>query len=238
MGVAASWRFLLCGVVACGGGSGDNPPGDGNPPPHDTTPPGDAPPCAPATLFIVSGGGTYTAGTNDAGANTIDFLSGKNTVTFAPYTAITLSTALDCIGVRLAPFQITLADVDPGTADHIEIVLSPGDSKEVGLAAGVISVTPVSCQAPHQNNVVAAAWPQTGNDDANETCDMVTQIVGQLAGLDFTSECNDAMAFNILGAGCGGAFTDTAQACNSGTCRCGGTTQNSLQGMVASYCAR
>jgi len=229
-------QLVLAALVACGGG--DQPAVDSPPPPIDMPPPDmNTSSCVPATLFLVTDGGTYTAGPDDSRANKSN-VAPAGGVTFDPYTAPSLADARTCIAQRLQPFQITVADTDPGTADHVEIVLSPKDASEVGLNVAVISVATVTSCGQYLPNAVGVAWPARGNDVAADTCDLVVQIMGTIAGLDYTSTCADTMAFNPLTTGCGGAFTNAAQPCQNGTCRCGGSTQNSFQRMVSAYCPR
>jgi hypothetical protein len=224
-------RFIIIAVTFVGcGGSQQTPDAH-----EDDAPMVDAPICKPdTTLFLARGGGTYTAGTvNDSRTNQLDFATIGATI--APYDKPSWPDALACIHSRLQPFSIAVSEIDPGTADHLEIVLSPGDSTELGLPANIVSITdqPGGC-TPFANRI-GVVWPSTVADDATNTCELVVQIVGVLASARYTTACDDAMAFGVAQTNCGGPFVNELRPCQAGSCCDNSPMQNSFSLMAKAY---
>jgi len=187
------------------------------------------------TVYLARAGGMYKPGADNSGANTSPMLSFP--VTFGAYDDPQWPAALACVEQLLAPFNIAVTETDPGTAEHIEIVLSPGDSSEIGLQAGAIALNNVSGCSPAKNGI-HLIWPNTVSNASTKVCDLVVQAVGFAGGLEFTTACADAMSFDVIGPGCGGAFTEMPQQCGAGQanpCMCGGTTQNSFNRMAGAF---
>jgi hypothetical protein len=186
-------------------------------------------------VYLARTGGSYTPGPNDSRANTSSLLSASHT--FAAYDSPSWAMAHDCIVQQLAPFEISVTESDPGTAPHLEIVLSPADGSEIGISAQQSAIYASSCDP--DRNAIAFVWPKAVSDDPTTTCKLVVQAVGMAGGLEFTTACHDAMSFDIIAPQCGGGFVDMPLQCGAGqpaACRCSpGTTQDSFQKMAKAF---
>lgn len=183
-----------------------------------------------STVYLGRTGGRYQPGADDSGANTSPLV--KQTATIGAWDDPGWPAARDCITQRLAPFEIAVTETDPGTAEHIEIVLSPGDASEIGLSNQADAVDVSECR-PLKNGV-HFVWPNDVSNAPDQICDLVVEAVGFAAGLERTSACGDAMSFSAQES-CVGGFTDADLPCLGNGCRCGGTTQNSFQAMAEAF---
>src|SRR6476620_7905861 len=69
------------------------------------------------TIFLNRGGATFTHGDGDSAvANTASFVDGTKVLPAWPYSNESWAALKSCIATELAPFNVTLTDVDPGTA--------------------------------------------------------------------------------------------------------------------------
>jgi hypothetical protein len=238
------WMMAALICAACGGGSTSAPDAASA---VDSAPAIDAAPAAscadPAGLpvFLNRGGGAYTAGSEDPGANKSSILQGP--VTLLPYTIDdpTWNGIVACVQKLVAPFHLRVTDQDPGAVGQVEIVITGASSMAVIGTAGVPEVSPFNC-APLRN-AVHFVFPTelTAPPKAAVICQMAAQAIGHAGGLEFTNQCSDVMAFNVGASTCPGAggFSDAALTCGTTSamaCMCGGgTTQNSFAAMTAAF---
>ena len=221
-----SWWLLL--ACACGGDGSkaiDAAIGDASP---------DA--CAAShTIFLNRGGGTYTVGPDDATMNKSSAIG--QTRTLPPPTTVDAdwTAVMTCVTSKLSTFPITVTDQDPGTAQHVEVVvLDSGNQNGVpGLTAGAPS-TPCAggFGTAAKNTIAFAVWQGT---NANRCWDL-SMAIGYTLGLDNVLPCEDLMSQNPSCSIPGKAFTNVDQPCGdtaARNCRCGGTTQNAAQRIAA-----
>jgi hypothetical protein len=232
--------LLISMLAACGNDSpgiaSDAPATvDGAP---DATP--DAPPVVPRhPVHLMRTGGVYLEGGNSSVNNTLSFAP-PGGVTFGAYDVPTWPATLACVKARLAPFDLGVIEFVPGDdVNHIEIVISPGNGTEVGAPAASTSRSGANCMP--QVHGIGVVWPGAVGNDPDTTCELIVSTIGLLSGLEFTSACDDAMAFGFAKPACGGGFTDGARPCGfdepAAACRCDPTvtTQNSHAKMIAVY---
>lgn len=187
--------------------------------------------CAPgstSTLFLNFGGGSYTPGPDDATTNTAALDMAR---TLAPWTGTATSEILDCMEAGLAPFNIRVTDVDPGTTPHHETVFT---SDVYWYGAGAKSLATV-CQAG--TNSVTFAFGPLASEPAQAICDIaLASFAINVAQLSYTTDCHDIVSQQT---GCGPkTWASTPVPCGDDSpqpCFCGGTEQSSLDRMLAVF---
>lgn len=230
-----AWWLVVC-LASCGddGGSAvvDAPTV------HDAPP--DSPPDAcvagnPAAhvIYLHKGGGMYLTGGDDAGMNKTTILSADKTIPAPIVDATEWTNFVTCFTSKFAPFAVTITEVDPGTAPHMELVVID-NAQTIGFQQGVFGLAPYSCDtsmngAVHDKSIAFLMW----DAGVTERCQTGAQMVGNLFGLDHAFSCPDLMTY--LGS-CGPSdnktFTDTDVPCgetSARTCSCGKATQNAFQ---------
>jgi hypothetical protein len=197
----------------------------------------DATPCTPPStppriLFLNKNGGTYTPELDDSRTNKSSIVNQQTSITAWSVAAPTWTGIVDCVKQKLAPFNVTVTDADPGaTAAHVEVVFAQNDPS---IFNGAPSVAPSSCSI--KENAVCYVSQAHAEANATNGCAAAAQVYGFVMGLEFVSTCPDAMAFDY--AACATAsFSKTPLACGTteaASCTCGaGTTQTSFDKMLA-----
>ncbi len=215
-------------LVGCGDGSGDNPPIDA----ADVVDAGsaDAYDGPTRTLFLNRAGGTYNVGANDAVANTQGFTQAPVTAPAYPFGDTEWAATRDCVAALFQPFNVTVTDVDPGTVDHVEIIITT-TPQVFGFQNGVSGVAPAdgTCALLERGFAPVFATP-FGPTATQDVCWVAASMAGILYGLDWAMHCPDVMTYL---SSCGAkAFRDVSADCGENqarACRCGGTTQNSFR---------
>lgn len=191
---------------------------------------------AEGTLFLdrCSAGCDYTPGFDDAGSNTSSIVSQASSLTAFAHGDESWDAVVQCVRDTFAPFDVGVTDVDPGTAPHFEIAIA-GLPTQVGLPNGVTNVAPVTCTGDRVvSDGIGFAFANLLGDVPLEICWNASQAAGSLLGLDVVLLATDVMTY--LGGPLPKVFEDQAAACGESqprACRCGGTTQNSHQWLLA-----
>lgn len=224
---------VLCMLSACGD--------DGGAAAIDAPVAIDAPACAGGkTVFLNRGGGTFTPGPNDDASTNTTPVAGNMTRTLAafPFGDPSWTAVKQCVVQGLAPFNVTVTDVDPGAARHHEIVVSTR-FWDAGNQ-GVRSISTFTCpSAGLPASGIAFVFAEAIGDMPGAICDdAVSQLASAVAGLDHSRDCKDFLG--TFQPACGmRSFLDREIACGEQTdrpCSCGGMTQNSFRGMSAALC--
>lgn len=191
----------------------------------------DAAPCTPpgtppTLVFLNRSGGTYKPGPDDSRTNTSSMLSSASTALAWTIADDSWKTLIACVNQKFLPFNISVTDVDPGSAEHLEVVFADGSFP--ALKNGITSVAPLKC-SPVANAIsfvsqTYAATPTNG-------CAAAASNVAFSLGLEYVTSCPDALSFEQTDCA-SAAFTDVALPCGTTAaekCQCGGgTTQNSF----------
>ena len=162
-----------------------------------------------------------TAGPDSALARTSTIPPGNATLTEFPFSTATFDATAACVRGLLAKYAISVVTVDPGIARR-EVILA-GVATQLGQPSGTIAVSPTGIKP----DVLTFVFAQTVGDDSLLLCQLAAQQVGFTYGLDFVTDCHDAMGFTFCSPR---AFTNVAAQCGDNaprTCWYGGTTQNS-----------
>lgn len=228
--VAASVAWVL---LACGSGA-EGPDAR----PFDF---GDAAHCATGSrvLYLAGAGGTYRGGETDARVRQSELIPGDRVVDVQPfpYKAETFREVMTCVAHVLAPYDVTVTDVDPGSAEHMSVVLTT-EPRHVGLPSGTRAAAPTGCGL--MPNGLAWVFSSRLSSSGVLNCMAVLSEVGHLAGLEHVLGCDDAMS---EAPGCDleeptRRYTDQELPCGivgPGVCACGrAETQNSHQQALAS----
>ncbi len=238
-------KFLVVMVVAaaCGGGGGQSPiDGAGD----DDAGGSDGGTCTvpstpPRTVFVNRAGGMYikqTAGEDDSTMNKSVIIDMDRTL--APPTVVESEYTMfvDCVKSKFTPFHITITEVDPGAAAHIELVVID-TPQQIGLSNGISGVSPFACDAAAGNapKVFESAIPFVMYGVFNQVkdrCEVAAQVIGNSLGLDHELGAADIMSF--MNSVTPKEFTNSLNDCGEDTpraCMCGGTTkQNSFEHLL------
>ena len=237
-------KVMLVGTVvmaACGGDDGGHAVMDAKQ--ADAAPDSQTSCSGGKVIFLNRAGGTYNAGTaDDATTNTTKVLStGSYAVPAYPNSDTSWGTIKSCVTTSLAPFGVTVTDVDPGTAPHHEIVFTTTYNAWPGGTANVSTISAANCPGTGlPASGVLFVFSGAFGDMPMVDCEgAVSQLASEIAGLDHALDCHDFLG--IYQSPCGQkSFLDQAIQCGETSpriCQCGGSsTQNSWQQMKAALC--
>ena len=183
-------------------------------------------------VFLNKAGGAYTMGPDDSRTNKTAILSSDKTLGAPTVDAAEWTSFVTCVTSKFSPFAVTITDVDPGTAPHMELVVVD-NAQTIGFQSGVFGIAPQGCEGTDgkvfDNGIAFLMW----NSGVTERCMTGSQMVGNLFGLDHAFACPDIMTY--LG-GCGPSenktFTNVDVPCGefqARNCTCGKPTQNSVR---------
>jgi len=179
-------------------------------------------------------GCSYTPGFDDSRTNTSTIPNSSSTLAAFAHGDTSFDAVVACVRDTFAAFAIEVTDVDPGGADHFEVAVA-GTPQQLGLSAGIANVSPVTCLNDGViANGVAFAFANTLGDLPLEICWNAAQAAGALLGLDHEVLAGDVMTY--LDGSLPKRFLDETAPCGetqARDCRCGGTTQNSHQRLLA-----
>lgn len=192
---------------------------------------------AAGILFLdrCSGAGcTYTPGFDDAASNTSSLVSQTSNLAAFAHGDASWNAVVDCVRDTFAPFDIAVTDVDAGAVSHFEIAIA-GLPTQIGLPNGVGNVAPVTCAADRVvHDGIGFAFANALGDLPLAICWNAAQAAGSILGLDVALLDSDVMTY--LNGPLPKVFEDAPASCGESqarTCRCGGTTQNSYQWLLA-----
>lgn len=137
-----------------------------------------------------------------------------------------------CVRATYAPFNIGVTDVDPGNVPHYEHMVGgrPGD---LGFQNGVGGVAPFDCgEIPNAISYTFDVW----GPSPEVICGVVAQETAHAFGL--THELNPSDPLTYLNGPYPKRFQPTDSQCGefqARACECGGTTQNSVEHLLALF---
>ena len=149
-------------------------------------------PCLPSGCRVLSG--------NDD--STTDHSSlGQGQLSAWPYGTSVWNQVMSCMTSTMSRFNITVTDVDPGTAPHFEIMVA-GSPGQLGMGQGIGGVAPVPCQAIGQcdaylPNALVFDFAQVWQGDVNEICSTAAQEIAHAWILDHVVDKTDPMTYNL-----------------------------------------
>src|SRR5690606_35299898 len=96
------------------------------------------------TLYLnpcLPGGCTLSPGSDDSRTDKSSIASEPTTLTAWPHGQTAWNNLVQCVKDMYAPFDIDVTDVDPGTANHFEVMVA-GTPQAFGFPNGVGGVAP------------------------------------------------------------------------------------------------
>ena len=164
---------------------------------------------------------------------------------------------MNCVRSVMSPFDIEVTDVDPGTADHLEVMIA-GTPQQFGVEAGIGGLADIRCSSvghcsPSIPNALSFVFAEVWNGNVIETCASVAQQLGHTWALDHVTDPEDPMSVirgdehvpsfrdgQICGSDCVAGFSQFGLACTGtgvdATHTClgtGTTTQDEVQAILA-----
>src|SRR5690606_7626611 len=119
------------------------------------------------TLYLnpcLPDGCTLTPGGDDSRIDKSSIPSEPSTLTAWPHGQPAWNALVQCVKEMYAPFDIDVTDVDPGNADHFEVMVA-GEPNAFGLPSGVGGVAPfISCNGQIDNNVISFVFAAAINN--------------------------------------------------------------------------
>ena len=134
---------------------------------------------------------------------------------------------MTCMKDVFRDYNVVITDVDPGSADHLEIKVA-GTSANIGLGPDVGGIAPFYCQSYQQDALVFDFANEFGCA-TDEICAVAAQEIAHTWSLDHVVDASDPMTyfgysgrrFYHDGVQCGSDCTNSAgQLCMAGTAGC------------------
>ncbi len=166
------------------------------------------------TLFLnncLPNGCTVHPGSTDSRSDSSELASATSSLSAWAYGTTAWASLVSCVATTMAPFDITVTDVDPGTAAHFEVMVA-GNSSQLhsnpALGSNVGGVAPLACNPPGNcayipNALVfdfAAIWGQGTTCDNNcvlNVCATASQEIAHAWTLDHVVDGTDPMSYNL-----------------------------------------
>lgn len=188
------------------------------------------------TIYLNRGGGTYTPGADNSSTNTSQLVTMPRTLDAWNAGDVAFAALRACVAYNHRRYDVRVVDVDPGAAEHVEVVVAQSLAP-LQFPAGTTGVAPAptNCQ-PIRRAVVfygAAAYGPAADGQA-QLCIDVSRSVADALGLDEIFDGRSIMSWIEINAT--KTFLDEERPCGeyeARQCRCGGTTQNSHQRLVS-----
>jgi uncharacterized protein (TIGR03382 family) len=174
-------------------------------------------------------------GFDDSKTNHSSIPNSQATLTAWPHGQVAWNNLVQCVRDGFAPFNINVTDVDPGTANHFEVMIA-GNANAIGVpgAGGVAPFEP--CEGQLEDNVISFVF---ASDISNQDflCWAALQEPSHVFGLDHLLDAKDPMTYLTPPIKKEG-FQNANTKCGEDTpreCWCGGTTQNSHQYLMDTF---
>jgi hypothetical protein len=149
---------------------------------------------------------TLHAGSSDSRTDTSDILTqtGRTsaTLTAYPYGDNTWNSVVTCVKGLMSAYNITVTDVDPGMADHFEVMVA-GSPGQMGLSGNVGGIADYACQeagvcSPYQPDALVFDFTDVWGGSVTEDCATIAQEIAHSWTLDHCTLNNDPMTYNPL----------------------------------------
>jgi hypothetical protein len=143
-----------------------------------------------------AGGCQVQIGTTDSRSDHSDI--GHGTLTAYPYGDSNWQQVVSCVKKVMSPFNITVTDQDPGTADHFEVMVA-GSPYQIGLPGGVGGIADYACSGPgacsYVPNALVFDFTDVWGGDVTEDCATVAQEVAHAWTLDHSTIPSSPMTY-------------------------------------------
>ena len=201
-----------------------------------------------------TGGCVVRPGSDDARTDHSSIVNSTGTLGAFPYPDAAWQQVMTCVRQTFAPFNVTITDVDPGSAAHLEI-MTGNLPAQLGFNSQTGGVAPFPCQPFVSNALVfafAGIWgsgASCGTQCVTNICATAAQEIAHSWSLDHVTDASDPMTYygqndptpkkyknaqDQCGSDCVSGQGPLGQACSgagtqSHACSCTGSqTQNSF----------
>jgi len=190
------------------------------------------------TIFLNSclpNGCTVYPGAEDSRTNHSSIPTRQALMTPWPHGTAAWGRLVQCVRDMYAPFNIQVTDVDPGNANHFEVIMA-GNAAAIDMqgAGGVAPFEP--CEGQLEDNVMSYVFADDINNE-DFLCWAAAQESSHVFGLDHLLNAKDPMTYLTPPIKKEG-FQNENTKCGEDTpreCWCGGTTQNSFQYLMDTF---
>lgn len=160
---------------------------------------------------------------------------GGGTLSAFPYGDNAWNGVMQCLKKTFEPFNVTVTDVDPGMADHFEVMIA-GSPQQLGLPSYVGGIAESACSAAGVcnkfiPNALVFAFAEVWGGNVNEMCATAAQELAHTWTLDHVIDASDPMTYNqysglrlfkdgqTCGSDCQGGKSPSGETCtNTTTC--------------------
>ncbi len=148
-----------------------------------------------------TGGCLVSRGPDDSRTNRSSIVNSGGTLPAFPYSADVWTQVMTCMQGTFAPFNVTITDVDPGSADHLEVLVGNNAPSAFGFGSGTGGVAPFACQSYVSNALVfdfAGIWGQgttCGAQCVVNICATAAQEIAHTWALDHEIDSTDPMTY-------------------------------------------
>jgi hypothetical protein len=184
-------------------------------------------------IYLNHKGVTLYPGDDDARTNRSSIVSSTSTVPAWNTSAATWAATVTCMRDMFSRWDVTVTDVDPGNAPHIEAVFG-GSPQNIGMQSGVGGVSPFTDDCGIIENSIVFTFTNVFPDNAQTVYEVMAQEIAHSFGLDHEMLASDPMTY--LDYSGKRTFKDQTVSCGeyqNRACGIGGTAcrpnQNSVQ---------
>lgn len=147
-----------------------------------------------------TGGCVVSPGQDDSRTNKSSIVSRSGTLPAFPYSADVWNQVMACMRQTFGPFNVVVTDVDPGTAEHLEVLVGTSP-QSLGFDSRTGGVAPFACETYVPNALVfdfSGIWGQGTACDATciqNVCSTAAQEIAHTWALDHVTDPNDPMTY-------------------------------------------
>ena len=189
------------------------------------------------TIYLNHQGAMLRPGVNDSQANTSTLVSRPTQVPgWSPSTADWDATVA-CMKKVWSRFDVTVTDVDPGAAPHVEALFAAWPA-DIGMADNIGGISPFTTNCSVIESSIVFVFASNLGNRTRTICEVMSQEIAHSYGLDHELLAADPMTY--LGYVGNREFQDRDAACGESVARpCGisgitcRATQNSVQLLLA-----
>jgi len=146
------------------------------------------------TIYLNRDGAILTPGLNDSRSDRSSIVSEPVVITPWDIDDATWNETVDCMRDMYRRFDVTITDVDPGDAPHIEAIFG-GHPHDVGLEDGVAGVSPFTTDCSVVENSIVFTFTDVLPDDSQLMCEIMAQEIAHSYGLDHQLTPEDPMTY-------------------------------------------
>jgi hypothetical protein len=142
-------------------------------------------------------GCTLQIGTTDSRTDHSDI--GRGTLSAYPYGDNQWNMVVACVKNKMSRFNISVTDVDPGSADHFEVMVA-GSPNQIGLPSSVGGIADFACSQPgscaqYIPDALVFDFTDVWGGAVEDDCSTIAQEIAHTWGLDHVADASDPMTY-------------------------------------------